>query len=245
MAQTQNQIADIDKTATDKAKTARQKQLDAQKKRLRDERAANAQQANTLKDQIKAIQGRFKEQLDAAREGIGALFAGAISDPNAARRTLGLSTGGTGAGALTASLKAQTAQAAQFQRDLNRLIRRGAPDQLVKELRAAGVAGAGTQAHTLATATGPALKAFLVEFGKREKLALTTTKTIMRSQLVTLTADKVQLTKLKTEITNHTHVHLNGKEIAADTTKHQDRAKKRTAPQRTGRYAGTSFLVQG
>ncbi len=81
--------------------------------------------------------------------------------------------------------------------------------------------------------------------GKREKLALTTTKTIMRSQLVTLHADKIQLTNLKHEIVLHNNVHLDGKKVAANTTKHQDRAKRKTAPQRTGRYAGTSFLVQG
>ncbi len=105
------------------------------------------------------------------------------------------------------------------------------------------MAGAGTQAHTLATATGPALKAFLTEFGKREKLALTTTQTIMRSQTVTLTADKVKLEGIKQEIHLHHTTELNGRKIAAETHKWQVRAQKRTAAQTSGRVAGFGPVV--
>ncbi len=43
----------------------------------------------------------------------------------------------------------------------------------------------------------------------------------------------------------HVVTNLDGKKVSESVTKHQDRAKRKTAPQRTGRYAGTSFLVQG
>ncbi len=259
LADVQNQIAGIDQKAQDaadqhaqKLKDARDKALAAAKARADKQKAQDAKELallhgreDRLKTQIKAIQGRFKDQLDAARQGIGDLFAGPVKADASeiARRTLGLTTAPTGIGALTANLRAQTSQAAQFQKDINRLVKRGAPNELIKELRAAGVAGAGTQAHTLATATGPALKAFLTEFGKREKLALTTTQTIMRSQTVTLTADKVKLEGLKQDIHNHVTVELDGRKIAAETHKWQVRAQKRTAAQTSGRVAGFGPVV--
>ncbi len=259
LADIQNQIAGIDQNAQDaadahaqKLKDARQKALDAAKRRADAEKAQDAKELaalkareDKLKTQIEAIQGRLKDQLDIARQGIGDLFAGPVKADASeiARRTLGLTTAPTGIGALTANLRAQTSQAAQFQKDINRLVKRGAPNELIKELRAAGVAGAGTQAHTLATATGPALKAFLTEFGKREKLALTTTQTIMRSQTVTLTADKVKLEGIKQEIHLHHTTELNGRKIAAETHKWQVRAQKRTAAQTSGRVAGFGPVV--
>ncbi len=244
-----SQAASDAKSHADKVAAARKKALEAAKKKAAAEKAQDKKELSHLKDreknvkaQIKAIQGRFKDQLDIARQGIGDLFAGPIK-ADLARRTLGLTAGGVGISKLTTDLAAQTKQAAAFQRDINKLIKRGAQNELIKELRAAGVAGAGTQAHTLATATGPALKAFLTEFGKREKLALTTTKTIMKSQTVTLTADKIKLENLKQEIHLHSHTHLNGRQIAAETHTWQVRAQKRTAAQTSGRVAGFGPVV--
>ncbi len=238
-----NQISQIDQDAAQKEKDASQKRIDANK-RLLD--ALRARQAK-IRQQIKDIQATFKDAIQTAREGLGDLFAGPVKpDVNeAARRTLGLHTQGTGIGQLTADLKAQTRQAAQFQRNLQTLLRRGAPAELVKELRAAGVAGAGAQAQILAHATTPALKAFLTAFAKREKLAMSIAKATMKTQLVTLRADKVQLRVTDQKIVVHTTVNLDGKKISESTTKQQTKAKRRTAEQRTGRYAGTSFLVQG
>ncbi len=38
----------------------------------------------------------------------------------------------------------------------------------------------------------------------------------------------------------HTHVHLDGKQVAKSTTKHQHRARRKNAPQRTGRHPGAN-----
>ncbi len=224
----QNQIDAIDsqaasdkKSQEDKVAAAKKKALAAAKARAAKEKAQDAkeiavlkQREKTVKAQIKAIQGRFKDQLDAARQGIGDLFAGPILQPTTADRhsLLGGHAATSNIKSLTADLHAQVTNAAAFQRDINTLIKRGAPTELIKELRAQGVASA-PQVHALATGTATALKAFLVEFGKREKLALTTTNTVMKSQLVTLHADEVRLTNLKQEIILHNHVSLDGKSI--------------------------------
>ncbi len=238
-----DRIAQIDTDVAQKERDANQKRIDANQRVLDALRARRAR----LKAQISDIQAAFRDALDTARQGLGDLFGGPVKpDVNeAARRTLGLHTQGTGVGQLTADLKAQTRQNAQFQRNLQTLLRRGAPAELVKELRAAGVAGAGAQAQTLAHATTPALKAFLTAFAKREKLAMSIAKATMKTQLVTLRADKVQLHVADQKIVVHTTVNLDGKKISESTTKQQTKAKRRTAEQRTGRYAGTSFLVQG
>ncbi len=231
----EQQIANIDQAAADKQKAANDKAV-----------AAAQARRQRLKDQIKAIQQRFQDAIETARQGIGDLFAGPVKpDLNEAnRRTLGLHTAPTGVGQLTADLRAQTKQAAQFQRNLQTLIKRGAPSELIRELRAAGVAGAGTQAQTLARASTPALRAFLVAFAKREKLALNVAKATMRTQLVTLRADRAELRVAKQTVVVHTTVNLDGKKISQNTTKHQNNAKRRTAAQRTGRGAGNAATVQ-
>ncbi len=65
----------------------------------------------------------------------------------------------------------------------------------------------------------------------------------MRSQTVTLTADKVKLENLKQEIHLHHTTELNGRKIAAETHKWQVRAQKRTAAQTSGRVAGFGPVV--
>ncbi len=237
-----NEITQIDQDTAQKEKDANQKRIDANKRLLDTLR----QRRSALKDQIKSIQASFRDAVDTARQGLGDLFGGAVKpDINEAnRRTLGLHTAPTGAGALTADLRAQNRQNAQFQKNLQTLLKRGAPKELVKELRAAGVAGAGTQAAALAGATGPALKAFFAAFAKREKLAMTVAKTTMRAQLVTLRADRLKIEKLDQTIIVHTHVNLDGKKVAQNTTKHQNNAKRRTSAQRTGPGAGTSGTRQ-
>ncbi len=238
------------KALRDKILAAAKRQADAEKAQNQKELAAMNARENRLKDQIKAIQGRFQDQLDIARQGIGALFDGPVkADVNeAARRTLGLS----GALALTAGkvigdVLAQTAQSKKFQNEVNRIVKgsgltKAGRQQLRTELTAAGV---GSMANLEAVLSGGpgAIRRFGQAFAAREKQAAKIATVNMKSQLVVLTTDKIRLENLKHDIVIHHTTNLDGRRVAANTSKYQARAQRRTATQKTGRIVGLGPVV--
>lgn len=233
----ESQIAQLDKDAAEKQKAARDKQLSALKER-----------ESTLRQRIRDITDQFKGAVDTAREGIGELFSGPVLNPveDQAKRILGVRRGGPDVGTLTADLRAQTAQFAAFQRNLNLLRRRGAPEQLIRELSAQGISGAANVA-ALAQAKPGQLREFFKAFSSRERLAIRTARATMRAQLVNLHAARVQLHQVRAQegrvrrgdtIHVKSELHVDGKKMAENTTTHQQRRRQSTATQRRGPSAG-------
>jgi hypothetical protein len=242
----ESQIASLDKDAAGK----RQQHAKLEKKAHSDELKALRDREKTLRERIKGIQGQFKDAIDTARQGIGELFGGPVLNPveDVNKGILGVKGGGgkVNVGTLTADLHAQVTQAAREQRDLARLKRRGAPAELLKELSAQGIAAA-PQIHALATASPRAFGAYLKEFGKREHLAIRTARTTMHAGLVTMRATQLQLhftrhqeSQLRHNQPIHIHnkVELDGKVVAANTTKHQTNRDRNNSASRRGRNAG-------
>lgn len=246
----ESQIAQIDQEATTKQQAAHKKQNTARKKARDDALKALNERETHLKDQIKTIQGEFKGAVETARQGIGELFTGPVLNPSDddRRRILGAPDKRVDVKSLTADLRAQTAQFAANQRNLATLAKRGAPKQLLDELRGKGL-DAAPEIAALAKAKPAQLKAFFKAFGAREQLAIRTARTTMHSRLVTLHAARVQLRLTRAQegrlrdnrpIHVHTEVKLNEKVVAEAVTVRQQRHERRTAAQRGSRRAGRS-----
>jgi hypothetical protein len=158
----ESQLASLRDQQLANQKAARQKQLDAAKK-ARDD---FVRQAKEIRDLIQT-----------ERDRIGQLFAGPIFNPTDAqqKRALGAPTPGADAKKLIADLKGQIQQFRSFERDLRTLQRRGAPPELLNELRQQGF-GVAPQVHALATAGGGTLAQFKSLFLQRERLAVSTAK---------------------------------------------------------------------
>lgn len=124
-------------------------------------------------DKAKAAAAAVKQKLQAAidnvRQQIGQLFQGPVLAPTAEQTKASLGVPGPQASKLTADLNAQVAQYRRLNRDLAILTRRGAPKELVKELRGLGTAAL-PQIEALAHASRAELRRYARAFGARERL---------------------------------------------------------------------------
>lgn len=181
---------------------------------------------------------------------MGELFQGPVLNPSEQQKqmALGVKFTPTDTGTLTKDVRAQTQQFTKFEQGLATLGKRGAPKELLKELRAQGMSAA-PEVAALAGATGPKLAAFLAAFRAREKAIGKEAVMEVKASLVHLHTPKVNL-----DWTSHrtlggaaggeqpivVYVNLDGKRIATATTRHQQRKGKRSTSQTRGRGGGTN-----
>jgi len=157
------------KKARDKERAARKKAHDAAVKAAQKQRAEALQESREIHTQAE----KLRDLIQTERDRIGDLFAGPIFNPSEAqqKRALGAPVVGANAKQLVADLKAQINQFKSLERDLATLARRGAPPQLLAELRQQGLAVA-PQVHALATAGGGTFAQFKSLFIQRERLSV-------------------------------------------------------------------------
>jgi TP901 family phage tail tape measure protein len=144
---------------------------------------------STARKQINTL---MTQAVDTARQQIGQLFSGPVLNPTAADTAarLGAPVPGSDAKQLVADLKAQTAQATSWMKDLTALQKRGAPPELVKELQAGGVADL-PQVDALVKASKSVFGQFVAAFNKREAVAQQMATVNMQANVVHLTGLKV------------------------------------------------------
>ncbi len=176
----QQKKEDAAKKAREKAKKAREKAAAAAKKAADKERAAEkkardaalAAAKKASQEAHRAAQA-LRDLIQTERDRIGELFGGPVFNPSEAqqKQALGAPNRGANAKLLVADLKAQIAQFKNFERDLQKLARRGAPQQLLSELRSQGLAVA-PQVHALAVSGAGTFAEFKRLFVQREQLAV-------------------------------------------------------------------------
>jgi hypothetical protein len=208
---------------------AAKKRSDALEKAAQLERDAINRSVKNLVGVMRDMRQRFGRQLETARAGIGELFQGPVLNPSAAntRQVLGLAA--PSAAGFAADLRAQTAQFVRLQTDLAKLRRRGAPTQLISELRAQGVAGL-PQIEALAGAPKGQLQQFFGAFQARERVATRVAAMAVQARTVRLVAKEPIVVDLT--------VNLDGKVVSRVVTQHQQRTAKKTAAQTRGSAGG-------
>lgn len=190
---------DAQKKAAEKAKKHREeleraaKKRAAEEKRAREKAQAEAKKrAEEAKRAAKAARESARQAVQNERDAIGALFTGSVLNPTDDQRKLALGVPPVNASKLLADLKSQITAFKSFNTDLQKLARRGAPAELINELRAAGIAAA-PQVHALATAGIGLDRQYFRTFEQRERLAAKTAERL---------ATKVQV-KVDIEVLDH------------------------------------------
>lgn len=194
LAGIEGQIASIDQEARDKRLAA----LDEQRQRAESHLSKIRSQEDALRSRIAAIRDQFASAVDSARQAIGELFQGPVlqPSPDELKRKLGVIFDALDPKKLNQDLDAQIRQFKLFQAQLVRLRRLGAPKELIRELQQQGLAAEPELAALLAGKPKQRNQFFKL-FRERERLAVTTARTEMKSQLVTLHADQVRLVGLR------------------------------------------------
>lgn len=160
------------------------------------EAAAKAKaQADAARQKLAAARQAMAQAVENIRSQVGELFQGPILAPTDQQMKAKLGVRGPKASDLTKDLKAQTALYARFNRDLAILARRGAPKELLKELRAKGPSDI-QYIESLAKANRKDLREFFKVFGKRERLVQRVAKVEMRAAQVTIRAARLTLEHL-------------------------------------------------
>jgi SLT domain-containing protein len=140
-----------------------------------------------IADVRKQMKQLLADAIDTARQQIGGLFQGPLLAPTAAQQKAQLGMPGPDIGRLTADMKAQTAQYRRFTNDLTKLAKRGAPKELLKELRAMGP-DALPYIESLLQGSKKALNEFFKTFAKREMLIQKVAKIEMNAANVVIHA---------------------------------------------------------
>ena len=194
LAGVEGQIANIDNSAAQARLDKQRKANEAAKKareKLAQERKKGIQQAldDTKKAAAaaKAQRDTIQQAVDSARQAFGDLFTGSYLNPSTAqqKQALGAPNPAANARSLVKDLQSQLSAFRSFNRDLSTLAKRGAPPELISELRSQGLAAA-PQIHALATAGKGTLGQYEKLFSQKEALIAKTAK-------ATLTADKVEV----------------------------------------------------
>lgn len=189
-----------------------------------------------------------REQIASAKEDLRSqvpLFGGPVLAPgeDAVKRALGVRIAGADVGALTSDLRGQLAAFNAWQADLLKLQQRGAPAQLLSELRAGGLATA-PQVHALATSGASTFQEYVAVFRKLEAALGTAAK--HEVQQMNVTAQRVVISRGAAATRAHdaattaagapvvVKVEVDGKELAGAVTVKQQRRNKSWVQRRRG-----------
>lgn len=237
-------LAQANATLAGAARDAAEKARDAAEKQ---KRAALEQ-----KRKLEEARRKMAESVETFRQQIGELFAGPILQPSEERRKRALGVPGPDARTLVRDLRAQTAEFLRFQRDLQRLLRAGAPRGLVGELQQQGLPVA-PQVRALLEAPRKVLQDFFRAFQAREGAARIAALVQLKTPRVNLAAGTVRLAAGGAErslqgvrarpLVIHNVVELDGRVVAENTTRHQQRRQISQGVQRRGRYGGNALAL--
>ena len=198
-----DQIRQLDEKQAKKTTNAAK---DAARRRAAAVKAALQQAKQTAHDLIQTQRDLF-----------GGLFQGSVLNPTQddLKRRLGVRFAPTAPATLLADLKSQIRAYKSFQKDLATLAKRGAPAQLIAELRQAGL-DAAPEVHSLATASLGLDRQYFKAFSSRERL----------------------LRKYAAQMTTNVNVQvlLDGHEIAAEVKSQIDKTGRRNTHKRRGRH---------
>lgn len=141
----------------------------------------------------KSMQAMMTQEIDTARGQIGGLFAGPVLQPTEAATGAMLGAPNADPKVLTADLVAQNAQFKTWVDDIDKLRKRGAPKELIKELQAGGVSNL-EQVAALSGASKSVLDKYFSAFKSRESLAMKVAKVDMQAGIVNISGKVSQKT---------------------------------------------------
>ncbi len=228
LASAESQITQIDQDAASKVKTARDKQIAAEKKKAAEAKAQHAklvqiaqQQAADVKTATQNMRQAFSTALGTVQGVIGTLFQGpTLAGETQAQHLAAAGVPGTTAKGLTGDVVAQTAQARRFYNDLTKLKKLGASKGLLSSLVSQGTAAI-PQIETLLKSPGQA-KQFIKAFGAQEKFAARIAAMNVTANRVTISAKDRQPVVV--------YLTLDGKVVSKVVTAHQHRTRRNSAP---------------
>ncbi|HEX8752233.1 MAG TPA: hypothetical protein VF731_02350, partial [Solirubrobacterales bacterium] len=159
---------------------------------LNDQIASAAQEAA---DKLKQARDALRQRVDEAVSQMGQLFAGPIIAPSDTQIKQQLGFLPPTMKTLTGDLEGQNKYYRAWMKDIRKLIKAGAPKQLIQELMALGPDYA-AYVHRLATASKKQLQKYFKAYQERVKLGLQVASVKMTARNVDLVARSVQFKQI-------------------------------------------------
>lgn len=198
-----------------------------------EQKRKNAEALRKQREALEKMRQRFTEALGTARDQIGGLFEGPILNPTDAQTRARLGFPGADIGRLTADVRAQTSQFKLFLSLLSKIQQRGGSPELLKELRARGVAGI-PELQAIAGAAPMQFQQFLRAFAGREGAAI-------KAATVSVNARVVNIRGGGGKNAQTFELHVDGKQVEVAVTKRQQRKDRSRGQQRRGNQGGMAL----